>query len=102
MTDLNRILYRAYLGKQANTLRCLINISSYSELSPELDNGRLGTGVALISTIQGSSHVIPGNRQLKFVAIIASKWVYRMRISNISYICRAVELDLASCGTRVL
>jgi len=82
--DLDRILYRVYLGKQANTLRCLISISSYLELILDLDNCRLGTGVTLICTIQGNSHVILGNRPLKFLAIIASKWVCTYLIYPIS------------------
>ena len=72
--DLNQIFYRVYLRRQADTLRCLINLSSSLELRLDLGNCRLGTGVTLIPTaIQGSSHVIPGNRPLYFLAIVASK-----------------------------
>ena len=49
--DMNRIFYRGYLGKQADTPRCLINIGSYSELSLDLDNCRLSIGVTLICTV---------------------------------------------------
>ena len=76
LRDPNRILYRIYLGKQADTLRCLTNISSYLELSLDLDNCRSGIGITLMRTVQGSSHVIPGNRASKCLVIIASKWVY--------------------------
>ena len=72
LRDPNRILYRVYLGKQADT-RCLTNISSYLELSLDLDNCRSDIGVTLIRTVQSSSHVIPGNRASKCLVIIASK-----------------------------
>jgi len=75
-----RILYKVHLGKQADTLRCLINLGSYSELSLGLCNCRLGTGVTLIGAIQGSSQVNPGSWPLRLLAIIASKWVYVSKI----------------------
>ena len=69
----DRTFYKVYLEKQADTLRYLINIGSYSELSLDLDSCRLGTRVTLIGTIQGSSQVNPSSPPFRFLAIIASK-----------------------------
>jgi len=91
---MNRILYRIYLGKQADTLWYLIEISSYSELSLDLGGCKFSTGVTLIRTIQGGCHVILSNRTLKFLAIVASKWLYTYPIYHISAGLRAPPFRL--------